>query len=1081
MMDRIGHQAISASAGSGKTFQLAHRYIRLMAGGVKPERIIALTFSRKAAGEIFDSIMKTLRQAASSEQGAANTARRIGNPKLGRSDFLFLLRNILDHLHRLHIGTLDSFTVSILRAFPFELGIPSGFRLMENEDAMAQTVRQDILSEIFNNHYVNRTSRNEFYEAFKQATYGKQQKGLMQNLDNFIAEYRKYFQVLPEERGWGDVDRIWPQGTPWLAQTGNTKAITEELGQLLEQDNLPERIVSRWQDFLSSARNFSVHSSWDHSINYMVEKLLSDPDGLRKGNAVLPVERTRHQLSEQESYLSLQLLTHILKCEIISALERTRGIYRVLAQYERFYEGTVRKQGKLTFDDVHYLLAAAEPGSEPQPLSRLAGSESRLYIDYRMDAKLDHWLLDEFQDTSDLQWEVIENLADEIIQDRSGERSFFYVGDVKQAIYGWRGGNAQLFGKVLNRYPNLIEQTTLSTSFRSCQPVIDTVNQVFGRLPASLPASVVRRWEAVWEEHQCQADFVPGEGYTALLEPVYSGGDKPRDADLHHLLGRLIAEIDPLSRGLSTAILVRSNESGRRIVDFLRNECPLLPVIHEGKASIKDNPVVVLMLSLIKFAAHPGDTLAWRHLQMSPLNTYFEIQGLSRRDLPLQLIDEIQAANGFADFIRHWGNVLHSRYPLDDFGKKRLRELIDAANEFAAFNEPDCSLFLHFIDNYQIHDSASDEAIRVMTIHQSKGLGFDIVILPDLQGDNITRAKNSDFILARNPVSADPEWALHMPRKIIAEADPTLAVQLERNDESACFDNLCLLYVALTRAKQGLYMVTSYPGKDSAATTSAAFLKTQLCGEPKPVEGTAIPVSGELFTCLFETGRRDWYLPMVTQEQTPVISESLVLDEFMKTPSHRPRLIRIQPSQQATYNQPAGLLFEENYHSGREFGTVVHELFYEVRWIDDQEVDDIIRQWQEKTTSQPELWPSVIDHFRRTLSHPDVKLALRRPAGNIELWRERRFEVVLDRRWVSGIFDRVVIYRDYEGKTQRAVILDFKSDELDSADDFERASSGYRPQLALYRQALSQILSLDPSQITTQLLFTRPGKLVETK
>mgnify|MGYP002395080992 CR=1 FL=1 len=1080
-MDRIGHQAISASAGSGKTFQLAHRYIRLMAGGVKPERIIALTFSRKAAGEIFDSIMKTLRHAASSEQGAANTAERIGKPDLGRSDFLVLLRNILDHLHRLHIGTLDSFTVMILRSFPFELGIPSGFRLMENEDAMAQTVRQDILSEIFNNHYVNRASRNEFYEAFKQATYGKQQKGLVQNLDSFVAEYRKYFQVLPDESGWGDADRIWAQGTPWLAQTGNTEAITEELGQLLEQDNLPERTVSRWQDFLSSARSFSVHSSWDHSINYMVEKLLSDPDGLRKGNAVLPIERTKHQLSEQESHLSLQLLTHILKCEIISAIERTRGIYRVLDQYERFYEGTVRKQGKLTFDDVHYILAAAEPGSEPHPLSRLAGSESRLYIDYRMDAKLDHWLLDEFQDTSDLQWEVIENLADEIIQDRSGERSFFYVGDVKQAIYGWRGGNAQLFGKILNRYPNLIEQKTLSTSFRSCQPVIDTINQVFGRLPDSLSAGVVRRWEAVWEEHQCQTDFVPVEGYTALLEPVYSGGDKPREADLHHLLGRVIAEIDPLSRGMSTAILVRSNESGRRIVDFLRHECPHLPVIHEGKASIKDNPVVVLMLSLIKFAAHPGDTLAWRHLQMSPLNTYFETHGLSRRDLPLQLIDEIQAANGFADFIRHWGNVLDNSYQIDDFGKKRLRELIDAASEFAAFNEPDCSRFLHFIDNYQIHDSASDEAIRVMTIHQSKGLGFDIVILPDLQGDNITRAKNSDFILARNPLSADPEWALHMPRKMVAEADPTLARQLEHNDESACFDNLCLLYVALTRAKQGLYMVTSYPGKDSAATTSAAFLKTQLCGEPKPVEGTVIPVSGELFTCLFETGRRDWYLPMITREQTPVISESLDLDEFLKTPSHRPRLIPIQPSQQATYSQPAGFLFDENYHSGREFGTAVHQLFYEIRWIDDQEIDGIIRQWQEKTIIPPELWTSVIDHFRRTLEHPEVKHVLTRPEGNIELWRERRFEVVLDRRWISGTFDRVVIYRNAKGSAESAVILDFKSDELDSVEEIERASTGYRPQLALYRQALAQILSLDQSQITTQLLFTRLGKLVETR
>jgi ATP-dependent helicase/nuclease subunit A len=82
----------------------------------------------------------------------------------------------------------------------------------------------------------------------------------------------------------------------------------------------------------------------------------------------------------------------------------------------------------------------------------MPAQEARLYIDYRLDCKLDHWLLDEFQDTSDLQWEVLRNLADEILQDASGQRSFFYVGDVKQAIYGWRGGNARLFGKILEQY-----------------------------------------------------------------------------------------------------------------------------------------------------------------------------------------------------------------------------------------------------------------------------------------------------------------------------------------------------------------------------------------------------------------------------------------------------------------------------------------------------------------------------------------------------------------------------------------------------------------------------------------------------
>ncbi len=192
MTNQIRHEAIMASAGSGKTFQLAHRYIRLLAYGVKPDRIIALTFSRKAAGEIFDSIIKYLCLAASSEKEAGDTAERIGNHILCQADFLALLRGVMDSLHRLHISTLDSFTIGIIRAFPMELGIPSGFQVMESDGALAITARQDVLSRIFNNRCVDRAAQSEFMEAFRQATYGQEEKGLVRQLDTFISEYRNY-------------------------------------------------------------------------------------------------------------------------------------------------------------------------------------------------------------------------------------------------------------------------------------------------------------------------------------------------------------------------------------------------------------------------------------------------------------------------------------------------------------------------------------------------------------------------------------------------------------------------------------------------------------------------------------------------------------------------------------------------------------------------------------------------------------------------------------------------------------------------------------------------------------------------
>src|SRR3954471_6410596 len=108
-MNPAGHVMILASAGSGKTHALTNRYIGLLAHGAKPERIAALTFTRKAAGEVFDEILKKLAGAASDDAAAARLATEIGTPGLRAADFLKLLRAVTDAMHRLSLGTLDSF------------------------------------------------------------------------------------------------------------------------------------------------------------------------------------------------------------------------------------------------------------------------------------------------------------------------------------------------------------------------------------------------------------------------------------------------------------------------------------------------------------------------------------------------------------------------------------------------------------------------------------------------------------------------------------------------------------------------------------------------------------------------------------------------------------------------------------------------------------------------------------------------------------------------------------------------------------------------------------------------------------
>ncbi|MBL7120143.1 MAG: UvrD-helicase domain-containing protein, partial [Dehalococcoidia bacterium] len=1081
--DRIGHQAIAASAGAGKTFQLAHRYMRLLANEVRPDQINALTFSRKAAGEIFDSIVKYLREAAVSAEQARKTGELIGKPEFGQAHFLRLLRTLLVNLHRLHVSTLDSFTVGVIRTFPMELGISTDLQLLDNDGAAAKSARQEALDRIFDNRYVDAVAQRQFLEAFKQATFGQEEKGLERSLGTFIGDYHSYYQVLPAPDAWGLQDVIWPGGSPWLAVVDDVNAVADDLEALLAKDRLSDSVRGRWHTFIDAVRRFDAGSSWTRDVEYLFGKLVDDIEGLRHGNATVRIDKTDCDLSSEEGRLALVLLTHVMKTELGTALEKTRGIYRVLDQYEQVYDDVVRRQGKLTFTDAQYLLTAANSYSGGSLLSRAVGEEARLYIDYRLDCKLDHWLLDEFQDTSDLQWEVLRNLADEILQDTTGQRSFFYVGDVKQAIYGWRGGNARLFGKILEQYPGQIEQVPLNTSFRSCQPVIDTVNRVFGHVAGSeLLAGAITEWQKIWEVHQCQEDVVPQHGYVGLLEPPCEGGEvKPTDGDRYRVVARLLKEIDPLSRGLSVVILVRTNKSGKEVVNFLRGECQGMNIVHEGRAAIKDNPVVSLLLSLVKFAAHPGDAFAWRHLEMSPIGECLAEERLDRDNLPLALLREIQMS-GFQALIRHWGRRLDGAHPLDGFGRKRLEDLIGAAGEFDVSGSHDCNAFLRFVDNYEIDELAADDAVRVMTIHQAKGLGFDMVILPDLQGRGMTGGGQLDFVTARDPGTSRPVWAFKMPRRIIAKNESVLTTQVQASDETACFEELCLLYVALTRARQALYIITSFRGKTATAVTAAAFLKAQLTGEAKPVDGEQVTINGEEFVCLYEAGESGWYTRAPQREQ-PVEPAGLreLPRDFGRQSSHRRRLVRVSPSERAEGEQTAGSLFARDVRDSREFGKAVHELFEKVSWIGEADVEELIGEWRQRSPVAEDVKQMAVEHFRRALACAEVRQALSRSEGDVDLWREKRFDIVLDDQWVTGVFDRVAIVRGRDGKPLRATVLDFKSDEIASDAELTEAAERYRSQLLLYGSALSRMLELDPSQVRLRLLFTHPGRVHDLK
>ncbi|MEM6279775.1 MAG: UvrD-helicase domain-containing protein, partial [Verrucomicrobiota bacterium] len=645
-MPSLNNEMILASAGSGKTYQLTNRYIGLMAmqllaeRPVTPERIIAVTFTRKAAGEFFDSILKKLAEAAKDSDKAPNLetgddmARAVES--LEKKHFLELLRVFISRMPRLYLGTLDSFYSNILRSFPSEFGLAGDFEILDPH--LEGLARRDVYRSVFQRRFISGDggreekgdeAQREFLEAFRQATFGKEESRIRRELDQFVSDLHGIYLEAPDGNKWGMEKAIWPKGCPFLGSRTNLESDFAELFELFRAaddpdggKDAPTRVQwNYWEEFRRDAPAHVPGAKPTNRINYMFKNLLPHWADLAGGGAAITLNRKLHTLGPAEAKVLIRILKHLVGNEIETRLRRTHGVWSLLHRYESTYAERIRRQGKLTFQDLALLLTGTSTGSEIDAplLSQAPGEDDRLRIDYRLDARYDHWLLDEFQDISFLQWKVISNLIDETVQDTSGERSLFQVGDIKQSIYSWRGGDPTLFGDIFqyyNQHEERIVQRHLDVSWRSGHDVIEPVNQVFGNpdifAELSLPEETVHRWE--WNKHLVCPPNKSLPGYTSLLNPVPGDGEKVTEEDRFDLVVAILEEMNPIQRGIECAILVQTNQVGRRLVDHIRANSDI-PVMSEADVPIAtDNALNRLVLSYLQLAAHPGDSFSWQHL-----------------------------------------------------------------------------------------------------------------------------------------------------------------------------------------------------------------------------------------------------------------------------------------------------------------------------------------------------------------------------------------------------------------------------------------------------------------------------------
>lgn len=1052
-MSAIRNEMILASAGSGKTYALTTRFIALLATGVAPERIAALTFTRKAAGEFFDEILTRLADAASSGAAAGELSRAVDRPGLGPAEFGKLLRTVADAMPRLMLGTLDGFFAGVVRAFPLELGLAGEMQILDTP-AAAEEVRR-VMGRMFAVTRSRNAGQDAILDAFKLATLGVEEKAVTRLLDRFLEDYHELYRAAGDPDAWGNGQRIWPGGFPWGDGGGEPEGRVRVLLDWVANEgaSMAAGQPARWEGFARACLEWSPGSPLPRKLSYIVENVLEAGTEFAEGRGSVTIERKPQNPPAPVCEAVLGLVHRVVALELGRRITATKGIASLLREFDAAYDAEVRRSGRLTFSDVLELLGASRvlEGDGDDDAGRRA-------VEFRLDGRIDHWLLDEFQDTNRRQWQVLEGLIDEAVQDPSGSRSFFYVGDVKQAIFSWRGGDPRLFRHVFGRYSaggrGAIHERELNRSFRSGEAIITFVNRVFGAADAvsNVFAEAAANWKQVWRSHE---SAVPErKGQAALL--VADGEDGRFRTTLE-----LIRSLDPVARGFSCAVLVQKNNTATRMAEFLRRAGGIAAVAESDLMIGKDNPWSATFVSLLRAAAHPGDSVSWHHLQTTPARVWLGDLGVTTPDQLSRRILAQVGERGYESLASAWLEGMEKFLKDDDsFTRRRAGQLIVAAREFDEGGGGSVAAFIRFLESSSVRESEGADVVRVMTIHKSKGLGFDIVILPDLEGTGLAQRRDGPAVSKGGDGAV--EWILEYPGGWIAENDPRLREYLGQAKGEACFENLALLYVAMTRAKRGLYAIITPPGK-SKARSYPRFLADAVGGKVGE-----IAVGSGSFQAVFATGDSTWLADGGHAEPPPAWRP-----ETVSTALAVNRPVRRVASAVGGKSERLAEILSAERGLGAKHGIALHELLAEIEWSDGLDIS----RWS-SGAMQRGVAGGVAGEAAALLGAPESREVFARPGKGWVALRECPIEALVDGVWVSGVIDRMVVARDAEGRIREARIYDFKSDRIWDETEQNRLVKRYSAQMETYRRLMATATGLTNQSVRAGLVFTKVARLI---
>lgn len=1112
--DPRAHAWVAASAGTGKTQVLSARVLRLLLAGVAPDAILCLTFTKLAAAEMQDRVMRTLAGWATAADVGADLAA-LGAPTdlATRTRARRLFARVLEAPRGIAIQTIHAFAQGLIASFPVEAGVAPGFAVLDERDGAA--LRRRLLADA-----IERAAPDDPFLADLEIIARDGGEARLNDIVRGLAPHGELLTSRPAEA-------MLPLVRRALGLPVDGDAVVAAQAGL---DRLDRVRLERLRTVLAADKG-----ARSQKIAAELLGLWAEPDPCLRLDRLIRLFLTN---SKEEGWRpkapdwlisagadrvepALRPFCPIM-CDDLLRLQREQALYtiadhaaralRIGQRLGRDWAAAKARMGVVDYDDM---IAAAR---------RLLGSAGAAdWVRFKLDARIDHVLVDEAQDTNPGQWDIVIALVDEFFAGAGARevpdpgRSLFVVGDYKQSIYRFQGADPRVYlakGEHLSQLAADAAQdwrnVPLATNFRSVPAILKVVDSVIdeighvvfareGRVPEHVAHRQGEGAVLLWpplvptprEVEASDADDLSGEEDEGLGEET--GVDRSLELQLASRIADTVAgwlnPNDPLvlgSRGRPATpqdilILVRERTQLARAVVAALHDVGV-PVAGVDRLRLAEPLAVADLLGLVRFVLQPADDLTLAALLVSPFGglnhdqlfgvaqgrrgTIWEAVRDSQDPAVVAARDWLAEVLGFADLAsphQFFERVLSGRLG----GRRRLlarlgeeaRDAIDAVLDQALAYEgrhaPTLQGFLAWVeaDDLEIKrdPEAPLDAVRIMTVHSAKGLQAPIVILADACR---ARKKDKGPLIAQVDLDAVPVFLRGRPPK-----ETLIGQAFEDREQDAEREHSRLLYVALTRAEDLLCVggaldrnrwKRGVPPGSWHAQVGAALARLD---GAKQVDLPFWPGS-----IVYRSGEP---LPLAPTEIVPDSGRAL-LPDWATTPA--PQEARpprpLSPSALAgdtVAAPPPG----PGAQAAAARGSALHRLFERLPALPPAERRRVGEAWCAAAGQDPAL----VDEVLRVLDDPAFAAVF--AAGALT---EAPVAAVVGNQVIAGTVDRLLV------TDSEVLVVDFKTGRR-VPDGAAAADVFHLRQMAAYAAALEQVF---PGRtVRAALLYTAGPSLVE--